>query len=83
MLSLAPAAHFYTFIAPAFDDVQIEFAYEDLVSQDAVGVESSSFGSCETLDPDFEYTSNYIAMEGAVLGISFGASTGRLRSLRG
>jgi hypothetical protein len=72
----APYADFYEYIAPAFDDLQIEAAYELAVSQDYVEAINSSFGGCETDDPSFEYATSYIAMEGASLGITFSASAG-------
>jgi subtilase family serine protease len=76
ILTEAPYADFYEFIAPAFDDVQIETAYALAVSQDKVDAVNSSFGGCETDDPAFEYAASYIAMEGASLGITFSASSG-------
>jgi len=76
ILTEAPYADFYEFLAPAFNDAQIESAYEIAVSQDKVDAVNSSFGGCETDDPSFEYATSYIAMEGAALGITFSASAG-------
>ena len=76
IISLAPAADFYEYLAPLFDDLAIESAYELAINQNVADVVNSSFGGCETDDPSFGYASNYIAMEGAVLGITFSASTG-------
>ena len=74
--SMAPAANFYEVIGPALDDIELEAAYEILVSENKVDDVNSSFGACETDDPAFGYGTNYIAMEGAALGITFEASTG-------
>ncbi len=76
MTSLAPNADYYVYLAPLFDDIQIESAYVMAVDQNIVEALNSSFGSCETDDPSFGYATNYIAMEGAALGITFEASTG-------
>ena len=76
IMSMAPAVDFYEYLAPQFDDLAIETAYEYIVNQDVVDAVNSSFGGCETDDPSFGYATNYIAMEGAALGISFEASTG-------
>jgi kumamolisin len=76
ILSLAPAADFYEYLAPNLNDIGIEFAYERAVNDNVVSVLNSSFGACETSDPSFEYSTNYIAMEGAALGITFSASAG-------
>ena len=74
--TLAPAADFYEYLSPKFSDLGLEWAYERVVSDDRVVAVNSSFGGCETDDPSFEYSTNYIAMEGAALGITFAASTG-------
>jgi subtilase family serine protease len=76
MTSLAPNADFYVYLAPSFDDLQIESAYAMAVDQNIVEAVNSSFGGCETDDPSFEYATNYIAMQGASLGITFSASAG-------
>ena len=76
IMSMAPKAGFYEAIAPAFNDEQIEAAYEVHINMDVVDDVNSSFGECETDDPAFGYATNYLAMEGAALGISFEASTG-------
>ena len=76
MMSLAPKAPFYEAIAPAFSDEQLEAAYEIHLNLDVADAVSSSFGECETDDPAFAYATDYIAMEGAALGMSFEASTG-------
>ena len=74
--SLAPNSDFYVYLAPGFDDIQLESAYVMAVDQNIVETVNSSFGSCETDDPSFAYATNYIAMEGAALGMTFEASTG-------
>jgi subtilase family serine protease len=76
IMTLAPQADFYEYLAPDFSDVGIEAAYNRVVSDDKVAAVNSSFGSCETDDPSFEYATNYIAMQGASLGITFSASAG-------
>ena len=80
ILSLAPAAAFYEYLTPdnsgGLNDIGLEFAYERVVSDNLVDSVNSSFGGCETDDPDGNYAYNYIATEGAALGITFNASTG-------
>jgi subtilase family serine protease len=76
IMTLAPQADFYEYLAPDFSDVGIEAAYNRVVSDDKVAAVNSSFGGCETDDPSFEYATNYIAMQGASLGITFSASSG-------
>jgi subtilase family serine protease len=79
--TMAPASDFYEYIAQSFDELGIEGAYEKVVSQNLVAVLNSSFGSCETDDPSFEYATNYVAMEGAAKGITFVAAAGDLGAL--
>ncbi len=76
IMSLAPQADFYEYLAPDFSDVGIEAAYNRVVSDDKVAAVNSSFGGCETDDPSFEYATNQIAIQGAALGITFSASSG-------
>jgi len=76
IMSLAPSANYYLYLEMYFDDEGITANYEKLVSDNIVGVVSSSFGACETDDPAFGYQTDYIAMEGAAEGITFSASTG-------
>jgi kumamolisin len=76
IMALAPQVNFYEYLAPDFSDVGIEAAYNRVVSDDVVAAVNSSFGGCETDDPSFEYATNYIAMQGASLGITFSASSG-------
>jgi xanthomonalisin len=76
IMTLAPQADFYEYLAAQFDDIGIEGAYNRVVSDDKVLSVNSSFGGCESDDPSFEYATNYTAMQGAALGITFSASTG-------
>ena len=76
IMSLAPSAKFYEYLTQFFDDEGIEAAYEQIVSDDLAGAVNSSFGNCETDDVQFEYATDYVAMEGAAEGITFSASTG-------
>jgi subtilase family serine protease len=76
IMSMAPSANYYLYLEVNFDDEGITANYEKLVSDNIVGVVSSSFGACETDDPAFGYQTDYIAMEGAAQGITFSASTG-------
>jgi kumamolisin len=75
--SLAPAADFYEYLTDnGLSDIGIESDYILAINQNVADVVNSSFGGCETDDPGFGYATNYIAMEGAALGITFSASTG-------
>jgi subtilase family serine protease len=79
IMTLAPAADFYEYLVnstTSLIDLNVETAYERVVSDDVVDAVNSSFGGCETDDPSEEYAVNYIAMEGAAKGITFSASTG-------
>lgn len=77
--TLAPDATFVEYLVnhtTSLIDLNIEAAYERVVSDDAVDAVNSSFGGCETDDPSELYAVNYIAMEGAAKGITFAASSG-------
>jgi hypothetical protein len=75
--SLAPASDFYEYLTDnGLSDIGIESDYILANNQDVAEVVNSSFGGCETDDPAFGYATNYIAMEGAALGITYSASTG-------
>jgi len=77
--TMSPEAHFYEYLVnhtTSLIDLNIEAAYERVVSDDVVDAVNSSFGGCETDDPTEEYAVNYIAMEGAAKGITFSASAG-------
>ena len=74
--TLAPAADYYEYLTQYFDSLGIEGAYAQVVSDNVVAAVNSSFGGCETNDPSFEYATNYLAMQGAAKGITFGASAG-------
>jgi subtilase family serine protease len=79
IMTLAPAVNFYEYLVnstTSLIDLNVETAYERVVSDDIVDVVNSSFGGCETDDPSEEYAVNYIAMEGAAEGITFSASSG-------
>jgi subtilase family serine protease len=76
IMSLAPSANYYLYLEPNFDDEGITANYEKVISDNIVGAVSSSFGACETDDPAFGYQTDYLAMEGSSLGITFSASTG-------
>jgi subtilase family serine protease len=76
IMSLAPSANYYLYLEANFDDEGLSASYEKIVSDNLVGMVSSSFGACETDDPAFGYQTDYIAMEGAAEGITFSASTG-------
>ena len=76
IMSLAPASNYYLYLEPFFDDEGLSASYEKIVSDNLVGMVSSSFGACETDDPAFGYQTDYIAMEGSSEGITFSASTG-------
>jgi len=76
IMSLAPAADYFEYLAPSLDDLDVETAYEQVLNDDLVDAINSSFGGCETDNPSFEYATNFLAMEGAALGITFSASTG-------
>jgi pseudomonalisin/xanthomonalisin len=53
-------------------------AYDQIDTDDTVGFVNSSFGGCETQTTPsyFPQLSDYLAMQGAALGITFSASTG-------
>jgi hypothetical protein len=77
IMSLAPAADFYEYLTDnGLSDIGIESDYILANNQNVAEVVNSSFGGCETDDPGFGYATNYIAMEGAALGITYSASTG-------
>ena len=76
METLAPAADYYEYLTQYLDSLGVEGAFAQVVSDDVVAAVNSSFGSCETDDPSFEYATNYIAMQGAAKGITFTASAG-------
>jgi kumamolisin len=76
MLGLAYDANYYEYLANTLADLSIEDAYNRVVSDDIVTDVNSSFGGCENDDPSFGYATNYIAMQGSALGITFHASTG-------
>jgi len=79
IMTLAPGADFYEYLInskTSLIDLNVETAYERVVSDDVVDVVNSSFGACETDDPSFEDATNYIAMEGAAKGVTFSASSG-------
>ena len=76
IMSLAPSANYYLYLEKNFDDQGLTASYEKIVSDNLVGVVSSSFGACETDDPAFGYQTDYIAMTGSAEGITFSASTG-------
>jgi subtilase family serine protease len=76
IMSMAPSANYYLYLEMYFDDEGITANYEKVVSDNIVGMVSSSFGACETDDPAFGYQTDYLAMEGAAEGITFSASTG-------
>jgi kumamolisin len=77
IMSLAPAADFYEYLTDnGLSDIGIESDYILANNQNVAEVVNSSFGGCETDDPAFGYATNYIAMEGAALGITYSASTG-------
>jgi subtilase family serine protease len=79
IMSLAPAAAFYEYLVntqDSLDDVDVDAAYERVVSDDVADAVNSSFGDCETDDPSGLYSNNYVAMEGAAEGITFSASAG-------
>ena len=79
IMGLDPGAPFVEYLmnsTTSLDDVDIDGAYEAVVSDDLVDAVNSSFGECETDDPSALYSNNYIAMEGAAEGITFSASTG-------
>ncbi len=50
--------------------------YNQIVSDDAVGAVNSSFTTCEVPYRSYALMTDYIAMQGVVLGINFSASTG-------
>jgi subtilase family serine protease len=79
IMGLAPAANFYEYLVntqDSLDDVDVDAAYERVVSDDIADAVNSSFGDCETDDPSGLYSNNYVAMEGAAEGITFSASAG-------
>jgi subtilase family serine protease len=75
-LGLAPDADFYAYETGDMYDTSIEDAYNQIDSDDAVDVVSSSFINCENFDPAIEYAEGYLAMQGAAKGITFVASAG-------
>ena len=79
--TMAPASDFYEYITQYFDELGVEGAYAQAISDNAVSVLNSSFGTCETEDPSFEYSTNYLAMQGVAKGITFVASAGDTGSL--
>jgi subtilase family serine protease len=76
MLGLAYDANYHEYLVNTLADLSIEDGYNKVVSDDAVTVVNSSFGGCEQDDPSFEFATNYIAMQGTALGITFSASSG-------
>ena len=76
MLGLAYDANYHEYLVNTLADLSIEDGYNKVVSDDAVTVVNSSFGGCENDDPSFEFATNYIAMQGTALGITFSASSG-------
>jgi kumamolisin len=76
MLGLAYDANYHEYLVNTLADLSIEDGYNKVVSDNAVTVVNSSFGGCEQDDPSFEFATNYIAMQGAALGITFSASSG-------
>ncbi len=76
IVGLAPGTNYYEYLIPILGDVPIADAYNRVVADNIVDAVNSSFGGCETADPVSVYATDYIAMQGAVKGITFAASTG-------
>jgi hypothetical protein len=74
--SLAPGANIYVYEFPNSTDGDIEDAYNAAVSANLVDVMNSSFGGCENSDTSFDASTEQIAIQGAVKGITFAASAG-------
>jgi hypothetical protein len=72
----APGANVVLYDFPSPTDQDILDAYNTVVTQNAVDVVSSSFGSCESDDSAFAVATTQIAMQGAAEGITFAASSG-------
>lgn len=76
ILGLAPRAHVIVYDVGAFDNQEIEDAYNQVVSDGRATVVNSSFGECESLDPTFPSVSDTIAVGAAAQGITFSAASG-------
>jgi kumamolisin len=72
----SPGANIVVYEFPTPTDQHIEDAYNAAVSANTVDVLNSSFGGCESGDPNFAKATNHIATQGAAKGITFAASSG-------
>lgn len=72
----APGTTFYEYLIPDLGNKHIDDLYNRVVSDNKVDVLNSSFGGCETQSGNFPKSSDLIAKQGAVKGITFSASSG-------
>ena len=77
LASLAPASNIIVYdVGDSFSDQSIEDAYNQVVSDGKATVVNSSFGECETADPDFTAIADGLALGAAAQGVTFSASSG-------
>jgi subtilase family serine protease len=74
--SLAPAANIIVYNPAELSNEDIEDAYNQVVSDGKAKVVNSSFGECETVDPNFPSLTDTIAMGAVAQGVTFSASSG-------
>ncbi len=77
IVGTTPGTALYLYLWPEnLGDSGVLDAYNQLVSDDAVGAVNSSFTQCENGNRGYATTTDHIAMQGVALGIRFSASTG-------
>jgi kumamolisin len=78
IVGMAPGTAVYLYLPNALLYASIIDAYNQIDTDDLVEAVNSSFGGCETFtDPSyFPQLSDYLALQGEALGITYSASTG-------